>query len=73
MTDVIDRAQEREQLDRDLALKEQRREKTKGTTHCTDCGAPIASMRQEMGATRCVAHQAALEADARKRTARCAI
>ncbi len=74
MSNLIDRAQEREQLDRDLALKEQgQRMKTEGLTECLECEKPISDLRRELGARFCVEHQAAVEAEAKRRRARCAI
>ena len=73
MSNLMDRAQEREQLDRDLALREQGRKKTQGLSACEECGKPISDLRQELGARFCVEHQLGVEAEAKRRTTRCAI
>lgn len=67
MSDSIDRAQEREQFDRELALKEQGRRIGAGTAECEECGAAISALRQKLGARLCVADQIAVEAEQRKK------
>lgn len=64
MSDAIDRAQDREQLDRDLALnaalKSRAEHRGSGRTLC-DCGEPISPLRQQLGAERCLECQHAHE------------
>jgi RNA polymerase-binding transcription factor DksA len=53
--DVIDRAQQREELDRRLALTAALAgASSKGLPACRECGASIAPLRQDMGAVRCI-------------------
>lgn len=73
MSNLIDSAQEREQLDRDLALREQSRKTSTGLSECDECGAPISDLRKALGARFCVPHQVGVEAEAKRRTARGAI
>jgi RNA polymerase-binding transcription factor DksA len=71
MADEIDRAQAREQLDRELAIKAQLdRGKTEGLSECCDCSHPISEARREAGARWCVPCQNGIEAEAKRRTAR---
>lgn len=73
MADQIDRAQERELLDRELAIQQQTRPRPIGLAACQECDEPISDARRGNGARRCVPCQADAEAEAKKRTARVAI
>jgi RNA polymerase-binding transcription factor DksA len=73
VANLIDRAQEREQLDRELALQAQASRKTEGLANCEVCGAPISALRRGMGARLCVADQSWVEAEAKRRMARSAV
>lgn len=53
MADEIDRAQEREQFDRDLALRAVVGNHGQGRAECA-CGDGISELRQGLGATRCL-------------------
>jgi len=59
MTDQFDRAQELEQMTRDIALKKHRTFKAVSRLYCEDCDAPIPEKRRQMiqGVTRCVTCQ----------------
>lgn len=60
MADEIDRAQEREQFDRELALRAVVGIQGQGRAEC-DCGEAITELRQGLGATRCIDCQTAHE------------
>lgn len=53
MADEIDRAQEREQFDRDLALRAVVGNHGQGRAECA-CGEGISQLRQGLGAVRCL-------------------
>lgn len=56
--DVLDRAQELEEKQRDIALKHARRQNTLSLSECKDCDADIPPARQAVGGvTRCVGCQ----------------
>jgi phage/conjugal plasmid C-4 type zinc finger protein, traR family len=59
MTDQFDRAQELEQMTRDIALQKHRTFKAVSRLYCEDCDAPIPEKRRQMiqGVTRCVTCQ----------------
>ena len=59
MTGQFDRAQELEQMTRDIALKKHRTFKAISAFYCEDCDAPIPEKRRQLiqGVTRCVACQ----------------
>lgn len=66
MTDIYDRAQEREQRQRDEALARQAeaaRQRGASLSHCHTCGEEIPALRREKvpGCTRCVDCQTAAE------------
>jgi hypothetical protein len=66
MPDFMDHVQQREQVDRDIAVAAatQRRE---GVPDCDTCGAAISSLRQSLGARLCLRHQEELEQAQRRR------
>lgn len=68
MTDLIDVAQRRQQEEIDHALAA-RKPAGIGATHCeqADCGEPISTFRQDMGARLCVDCQRDAEARACQR------
>ncbi|KFN42324.1 hypothetical protein N789_14125 [Arenimonas oryziterrae DSM 21050 = YC6267] len=70
MGDSIDRAQDREQLDREFALRDQLNRQRVGLCECEECGDSISPLRRSLGARLCVMHQEAFEAELRKRGAR---
>ena len=70
MADDIDRAQAREQLDRDLCIRKQTVPRLPGLSHCEECGGGITDIRQELGARFCVRCQEGIEAEAKRRTVR---
>lgn len=59
MTDQFDRAQELEQMTRDIALQKHRTFKAVSRLYCEDFDAPIPEKRRQMiqGVTRCVTCQ----------------
>lgn len=59
MTDQFDRAQELEQMTRDIALQKHRTFKAVSRLYCEDCDAPIPEKRRQMiqGVIRCVTCQ----------------
>ena len=59
MTDQFDRAQELEQMTRDIALQKHRTLKAISAFYCEDCDIPIPEKRRQMiqGVTRCVTCQ----------------
>lgn len=59
MTDQFDRAQELEQMTRDIALQKHRTFKAVSRLYCEDCDAPIPEKRRQMiqGVTRGVTCQ----------------
>jgi RNA polymerase-binding transcription factor DksA len=61
--DTIDVAQRRQQEEIDHALAARVSRTENGRTHCAnaDCGEPIASVRQQMGAQLCIDCQRAVE------------
>lgn len=63
--DIIDSAQEREDLFKDQALAARQRPSThkKSLSECVDCGEPIPGLRREAvpGCTRCVGCQSVKE------------
>ncbi|WP_439239059.1 MULTISPECIES: TraR/DksA family transcriptional regulator [Lonepinella] len=64
MSDEIDNAQQIEQLQRDIALRNQLSvQKNISLTHCIDCDEPIPEKRQNMviGCKRCIACQQIFE------------
>lgn len=67
--DVIDTSQRRQQEEIDHALAE-RKPPGEGRTHCAnlDCGEPIVTLRQQMGAVLCIDCQR----DAERETRQCA-
>ena len=73
MADEIDRAQAREQLDRDLCIQHQARKQLPGLPECIECGGPISDIRQDLGARFCVPCQQGVEAEAKRRTSRCCL
>lgn len=70
MTDVIDQAQQHEEMHRAHALAaiERQREKQIGLPHCVECGNDISTLRQSMGATLCVECKTAAETRATQAT-----
>ncbi|WP_439327898.1 TraR/DksA family transcriptional regulator [Lonepinella sp. BR2357] len=57
MTDAIDNAQQAEQLQRDIALRNQLSvQRNISLTHCIDCADPIPEKRRQMviGCKRCI-------------------
>ena len=61
MSDDIDRAQEQEQVNRDLALQAHAAKRGVGQPECRECGAGISTLRQQLGAVRCIDCQHAHE------------
>ena len=60
MTDQFDRAQQLEEMAREIAIKKHRTFKAVSRVYCEDCDAPIPEKRRQLiqGVTRCVAcHQ----------------
>ena len=59
MTDQFDRAQQLEEMQREIALKKHRTFKAVSRLYCEDCDAPIPEKRKQMiqGVTRCVTCQ----------------
>ena len=59
MTDQFDRAQQLEEMQREIALKKHRTFQAVSRLYCEDCDAPIPEKRRQMiqGVTRCVACQ----------------
>ena len=59
MTDQFDRAQQLEEMQREIALKKHRTFKAVSRLYCEDCDAPIQEKRRQMiqGVTRCVTCQ----------------
>ena len=59
MTDQFDRAQQIEEMEREIALKKHRTFKAVSHLYCEDCDAPIPEKRRQMiqGVTRCVTCQ----------------
>lgn len=56
MTDQFDRAQQLEEMHREIALKKHRTFKAISRLYCEDCDAPIPKKRRQtiQGVTRCV-------------------
>lgn len=63
MTDQFDRAQELEQMTRDIALQKHRTFKAISAFYCEDCDIPIPEKRRQLiqGVTRCVTCQQRFE------------
>lgn len=59
MTDQFDRAQQLEEMQREIALKKHRTFQAVSLLYCEDCDAPIPEKRRQMiqGVTRCVTCQ----------------
>ena len=59
MTDQFDRAQQLEEMQREIALKKHRTFQAVSCLYCEDCDAPIPEKRRQMlqGVTRCVTCQ----------------
>lgn len=59
MTDQFDRAQQLEEMQREIALKKHRTFKAVSRLYCEDCDAPIPEKRRQMiqDVTRCVTCQ----------------
>ncbi|HHF6594977.1 TPA: TraR/DksA family transcriptional regulator [Haemophilus influenzae] len=59
MTDQFDRAQQLEEMQREIALKKHRTFKAVSRLYCEDCDEPIPEKRRQMiqGVTRCVTCQ----------------
>ena len=59
MTDQFDRAQQLEEMQREIALKKHRTFKAVSRLYCEDCDAPIPEKRRQMiqGVTRCLTCQ----------------
>ncbi|EOX4860088.1 TraR/DksA C4-type zinc finger protein [Haemophilus influenzae] len=59
MTDQFDRAQQLEEMQREIALKKHRTFKAVSRLYCEDCDVPIPEKRRQMiqGVTRCVTCQ----------------
>lgn len=59
MTDQFDRAQQLEEMAREIALKKHRTFQAVSRLYCEDCNAPIPEKRRQMiqGVTRCVTCQ----------------
>ena len=59
MTDQFDRAQQLEEMHREIALKNHRTFQAISRLYCEDCNAPIPEKRRQMiqGVTRCVTCQ----------------
>lgn len=70
MSDPVDHAQEREQLDRERALKAHQDVDRLGRTHCQECNEAISALRQSLGAMHCVMCQSTIESEHKKRDAR---
>lgn len=70
MADAIDRAQEREQLDRELALEQHAQRAREGLAFCVECDEGISDVRRALGARRCVACQESFESEERRRVLR---
>lgn len=66
MPDFMDQVQQREQIDRDIAVAAATR-RVDGLAECDTCCAPITALRQSLGARLCLVHQEALEQDQRRR------
>lgn len=68
MTDQFDRAQQLEEMAREIALKKHRTFKAVSRVYCEDCDAPIPEKRRQMiqGVTRCVTCQELEEKRQRK-------
>lgn len=49
MTDLFDRATEREEMDRDLALQVRKPEGPRATGFCLECGEPVEECRRWCG------------------------
>ncbi len=49
MADIFDRATEREEMDRERALKMRKPEGPKATGYCLECGEPIGGARRWCG------------------------
>ena len=71
--DDIERAQLREQQDRDLCIQAQISKQVPGRPECIECGGPISDIRQDLGARFCVPCQRGVEAEAKRRTSRCCL
>ena len=56
MTDQLDRAQQLEEMQREIALKKHRTFKAVSRLYCEDCDIPIPEKRRQLiqGVTRCV-------------------
>ena len=72
MTDLIDQAQQHEEMHRAHALAaiERQREKQTGLPHCVECGNDISPLRMSMGALLCVECQTEAEIRATQITGR---
>lgn len=59
MTDQFDRAQQLEEMAREIALKKHRTFQAVSRVYCEDCDAPIPEKRRQLipGVTRCVTCQ----------------
>lgn len=59
MTDQFDRAQQLEEMAREIALKKHRTFKAVSRVYCEDCDAPIPEKRRQLipGVNRCVTCQ----------------
>ncbi|WP_032092104.1 TraR/DksA C4-type zinc finger protein [Necropsobacter rosorum] len=59
MTDILDRAQQVEEMAREIALKKHRTFKAVSRLYCEECGALIPEKRRQLihGVTRCVTCQ----------------
>lgn len=59
MTDQFDRAQQLEEMEREIALKKHRTFKSVSRLYCEDCDVPIPELRRQtiQGVTRCVTCQ----------------
>ncbi|HHF0974483.1 TPA: TraR/DksA family transcriptional regulator [Haemophilus influenzae] len=59
MTDQFDRAQQLEEMQREIALKKHRTFQAVSRLYCEDCDEPIPEKRRQMiqGVTRCVTCQ----------------
>ncbi|QTO01725.1 TraR/DksA C4-type zinc finger protein [Aggregatibacter sp. 2125159857] len=59
MTDQFDRAQQLEEMAREIAIKKHRTFKAISRVYCEDCDAPIPEKRRQLipGVSRCVACQ----------------
>ena len=61
MTDIIDRACELEQQQRELALRNRSSTVKRAVRFCVDCEEELPEIRQKMGANRCVCCQTIIE------------